>query len=188
MQESTFLNNAKIDGELYALFQSFSVLSEDDKTVVYKSDLPTQKQMCEILGIKSTKTYRAHLTSLIEHEYVIEENKRYILPKMELIYLLIPLETLQFLKDTLHQQVIKIYIYLSQRYKYKKNYVFTAEELGEHIGLQVHNNARHLTVVNNALLCLKNNGLIDYEEFIEKNIYTKKRLLFVSSHPKGQNN
>lgn len=80
---------------------------------------------------------------------------------------MIPLETLQFLNDTLKEQVIKVYIYLGQRYKYKKNYEFTVAELASHIGIKLDGNKRGYTVIDNALACLKQLGFIDYVIFYE---------------------
>ena len=68
---------------------------------------------------------------------------------------MIPLRTLQFLNDTIKEQVIKVYIYLGQRWKFKKDYVFTVKEVGQHIGVKVDNDSR----INNALLCLESIGL-----------------------------
>ena len=62
-------------------------------TVVMKSDLPTQAKIMEKIGLGSPKTLRAHLKYLIEHGYVIDEDDRYILPNVEDIYLLLPLDT-----------------------------------------------------------------------------------------------
>ena len=94
----------------------------------------------------------------------------------EEIFFLIPLETLKFLNDCLKEQVIKIYIYLGQRWKYKQNdYTFTLEEIAEHIGIKLGNNQRNYDIINNALICLVNNGLIDYVEYFENN-KPRKRL------------
>ena len=101
----TFLNNKKINGELYAYLQS---LSEYDvinkqyniyKTYVLKKWLPIQSKMCQMLGIKSPKTLKTHLNYLIEQGYIIEEEDRYILPEMENIYFLIPLHTLRYINS-----------------------------------------------------------------------------------------
>lgn len=172
---STFLNNKKVDGELYAYLQSISQITENKETVVYKTALPKQTFICSILGIKSPKTYRAHLNYLIEQGYVVETEDKYYLPNQEEIYFLIPLQTLKFLNDTMTEQVIKIYIYLGQRWKYKQNYVFTAEEIGKHIGIALSNHMRNYEIINNALTCLYNNGLITYEEFYgeDKKLYKK---------------
>lgn len=89
---------------------------------------------------------------------------------------MIPLDTLKFLNDTLKEQVIKIYIYLGQRFKYKQDYVFTIEEIAQHIGIALGNNKRNYDIINNCLVCLRNNGLITYAEFYE-NEKPRKRLV-----------
>lgn len=173
---TTFLNNKKIDGELYAYLQSLSYPNEKKETIVLKKNMPTQAIICNILGIKSPKTYRAHLNYLIEAGYVVDNKTEYYLPNQEEIFFLIPLETLKFLNDCLKEQVIKIYIYLGQRWKYKQNdYTFTLEEIAEHIGIKLGNNQRNYDIINNALICLVNNGLIDYVEYFENN-KPRKRL------------
>ena len=175
LTEQTFLNDKKINGELYALLQTYSFPNENKETVIIKKNLPSQTELCAQLGIKSPKTYRAHLAYLIEKGYVIDTGKEYYLPNVEEIYLMIPLETAQFLKDTLKEQVIKVYIYLGQRFKYKPGYVFTLEEVAEHVGIKLDGNQRNYNIINNALVCLRNNGLVEYAEFYEGR-YPKKRL------------
>ena len=99
----------------YSMFKG----GEKKETIVLKKSMPTQAIICNILGIKSPKTYRAHLNYLIEAGYVVDNKTEYYLPNQEEIFFLIPLETLKFLNDCLKEQVIKIYIYLGQRWKYK---------------------------------------------------------------------
>lgn len=90
---------------------------------------------------------------------------------MENIYFLIPLKTLKYLNDNCKEHVIKIYVYLGQRYKWALEkgimYEFTLEELGNHIGIKVKNNSRGYEVINNALELLSNSGLIDYVSFFD---------------------
>ena len=185
----TFLNDKKVDGELYAYFQSLSKY-EDEKTYVLKKDLPKQTDICEILGIKSPKTYRTHLLYLIEQGYIIEEEDKYILPRVEDIYFLIPLKTLQYLNDNCREHIIKIYIYLGQKYKFGlvkgSQYEFTLEEIGEHIGLKIKNNSRAYSVINNALDLLVNSRLIDYISFFDGQVQ-KKRLTEFSFDFKSKN-
>ena len=185
----TFLNDKKVNGELYAYFQSLSKY-ENEKTYVLKKDLPKQMDICEILGIKSPKTYRAHLLYLIEQGYIIEEEDRYVLPRVEDIYFLIPLKTLQYLNDNCREHIIKIYIYLGQKYKFGlikgSQYEFTLEEIGEHIGLKIKNNSRAYGVINNALDLLVNSGLIDYISFFDGQAQ-KKRLTEFSFDFKSKN-
>ena len=82
-------------------------------TVVAKDKIPKQNVMCERLGIKSPKTLRLHLNYLIERGYIQKlDNGDYLLPEMENIYFLIPLKTLEYLRDNCREHVIKIYVYL----------------------------------------------------------------------------
>lgn len=184
MQQLTFLNDKKINGELYALLMAHSTPDETKRTVVNKKDLPRQVDICSQIGLGSRSTLAAHLKYLIERGYVVEEGDKYYLPNQEEIYFMLPLTTLKFLNDTLKEQVIKIYLYLGQRWKYKKNeYVFTIDEIATHIGIKLGNHARNYEIINNALICLKNNELIDYVEFYE-NEKPRKRLTNFSLTPK----
>ena len=140
--------------------------------------------MCEALGIKSPKTYRTHLNYLIDNGYVVDREGAYYLPNVEEIYFMIPLETLKFLNDTLKEQVVKVYIYLGQRHKYKHNYVFTIEEIATHIGITLSNNKRNYDIINNCLICLKNNALIDFVEFYEEDKPRKRLTGFSFTHKK----
>lgn len=170
LNELTFLNNKKINGELYAYLQENSY-PEDGETRVYKKQLPTQPQICEAIGIRSPKTLKRHLQSLIDYGFIIDEGKYYVLPNKEDMFLFLPLSTVQFLSDALTENVIKVYIYLGQRYKYAFDrgvlYSFTLKELGEHTGINVEGNSRGYTVLNNALTCLQNNGFISVADYYE---------------------
>ena len=85
LNELTFLNDKKINGELYALLQGLSEYRVIDKeankylTFVQKDEIPKQTVMCEALGIKSPKTLRSHLNYLIEQGYVQDYQDRYVL-------------------------------------------------------------------------------------------------------------
>ena len=142
--------------------------------------------MCETLGIKSPKTLRGQFNYLIEQGYLIDEGDRYILPELENIYFLIPLNTLKYLNDNCKEHVIKIYVYLGQRYKWGeergKEYEFTLEEIGNHIGLKIKNSSRGYEVVNNALDLLSNSGLIDYVTFFDGQSQKKKLVGFTYEH------
>lgn len=41
MEETTFLNDKKVNGELYALLQSYSYPNDKQETIVVKKSLPT---------------------------------------------------------------------------------------------------------------------------------------------------
>lgn len=188
MDTLTFLNDKKINGELYAYLQSISNFEVIDRiknkfiTYVVKKNLPSQSKICEILGIKSPKTLRTHLNYLIESKYIEDAGDKYILPEMENIYFLIPLKTLQYLKDNCKEHIIKIYVYLGLRYKQavynSSHYEFTLEEIGRQIGVKVKNNSRGYEVINNALSLLENSGLIEYVSFFDGQMQKKKLMKF----------
>lgn len=176
LKEKTFLNDKKIDAELYAFLQELSYPNQQKETIVNKKEMPTQAEICSNLGIKSPKTLRAHLKYLIATGYVEDREDEYYLPDKEDIFTLLPFSTLKFLNDCLKDQVVKIYLYLGQRWNYKgSQYIFTIEELAEHIGIKLEGNLRGYEVINNALTCLMNNDLINYVEFYENN-KPRKRL------------
>ena len=185
----TFLNDKNIDSELYALLQTLSTVV-DGESVVFKSNLPTQAEMCNIIKIKSPKTLRSHLAYLIERGYVETREEfpdRYYLPMCEDVFLMLPLPTIQYFVDTATENVIKVYIYLFQRFKWKgSNYTFTIEELGEHLGLKVQGRTRYYEMFKNILTSLSLSGFIEYEEFFDGKS-PRKRLLNVSPTVKNLN-
>lgn len=99
-----------------------------------------------------------------------KELKQYYLPDLEQIYLLIPLDTLHFIQDTVKEAVYKVYIYLGQRWKYKPGYLFTQEEIAQHLGLSLAGNETVRRQIRNSLIALQNNGLIDFEQLYEGKI------------------
>lgn len=153
--------------------------------------MPTQKEMCDKLKIKSPKTLREHLKYLVEQGYLLPGDNKdvaYILPEIEDIYFLIPLDTLKYLNNNCKKHVIKIYVYLGQRYKMALNlgrqYEFTLEELGTHIGIEIKNHAKQYEVVNNALELLYNSGLIQYVSFFDGQMQKKKLISFSFEYKK----
>ena len=196
LEVQTLLNNKKLNGELYGMFQAlaqspFDRTGKKGETYVNKKDLPSQAEICKKLEIRSPKTLRNHLSQLINAGYLIEDenNKRYILPELEDMYLMIPLATTQYLWDNCREHVFKLYVYLGQRYKYSQvlnrgYYDFTLNELGEHLGIGVKNHSEVYRVINNALALLQDVGLIDFEEvYINKVPY--KRLKDFSFYTRG---
>ena len=196
----TFLNDKQINGELYAYLQGISDYLVIDKnlnlyqTYVSKKKMPNQKKLCEALGIGSPKTLKKQLAYLEERGYIIsgdEENKdvAYYLPEMENIYFLIPTGTLQYLNDNCKEHVIKIYIYLGQRYKMAleegRQYTFTLKEIAQHIGIKVENYSRGYSVVNHALELLYNSGLISYVSYFDGGMSHKKLTNFSMEYKKG---
>lgn len=173
---NTFLNDKEIDGELYAYLQSISykdIVDGENVTLVNKRDIDKKFIGDEILG-KSARTVTRHMDVLIEKGYLVEKQFDYWLPNLEDTYLLIPVETMHFLIDTLKENVIKVYLYLGKKFKCKENYEFTKKELMTVIGTSW-TNSRQLGCMNNILDCLKSLGLVDFE--VKKDGYKEVMVL-----------
>ena len=187
MEMLTFLNNKNIDGRLYAYLQS---KSKPEKVVwgyitrVDKFELGTQKDLCEAIQIKSPKTLRKHLNILIETGYLIDGGSYYVLVEKEDIFFKIPLDTIRFIQNTIKEDVIKIYIYLGQRYKFAASqgmkYSFTIKEIVEHLGLGLNDKSR--SFVKDGLDALMNNGLISFVSYREGKVPKLRLVEFSYQH------
>lgn len=165
----TFLNDPKVNGELYAYLQSISI-GENKETRVYKDIIPSQAKLGILLAPTAKKpltrqTISAHMKYLIDNEYLIDHKTYYTINKKEKIFFRIPLNTLTFLLNTVKEGVIKTYIYLGQRNNYKPNqYTFTVKEICEHLGLNYKNNS---SMVSSWLIALEKFELIKLETFYD---------------------
>lgn len=187
MEMLTFLNNKNIDGRLYAYLQS---KSKPEKAVwgyitrVDKFELGTQKDLCEAIQIKSPKTLRKHLNILIETGYLIDGGSYYVLVEKEDIFFKIPLDTIRFIQNTIKEDVIKIYIYLGQRYKFAASqgmkYSFSIKEIVEHLGLGLNDKSR--SFVKDGLDALMNNGLISFVSYREGKVPKLRLVEFSYQH------
>lgn len=188
---NTFLNDKKVNAELYAILQELSDYIIIDQKLklfqnfVLKKNMPTQSKLCERLGIKSPKTLRQHLQYLVDQGYIVpggtqEDDKdiAYYLPEMESYYQLIPQETIAYLNSNCREHVYKIYIYLMQKYQMALEqgyqYEFSLEEIGQHIGISVKNHVNQYAAINYALQLLYNSGLISYVSFFDGQTQKKK--------------
>lgn len=179
----TFLNDPKIDGELYAYLLTLSK-GIQGQTILYKKDLPNQTIIAETLHYKSRQTVGSHMKYLKERGYIQETNDSFILLNPEKYYFNIPLETLQYLVDTVKELVIKTYIYLGVcNNTSPKNYTFTLKELCEHLGSSYTNTAGR-DRIKNCLDILKKLNLIDFIIlFDEKKLPYFKLINFTTSCP-----
>lgn len=187
-----FLYNKKLDALLYAYLQERSVPVEVgidqngkriNQTRVWKSELPIQKKICQSIRISSTKTYRNRLQALQNYGYLKQTDEYFVLLNPQKTYLPIPLETLKFLIDATNSEVIKVYIYLGQGHRMAiqqhRKYIFTKKQLINAISIHEEKGKESKSqyeVLDNILICLKNNGLIDYEDFQSGKV-TRMRLI-----------
>lgn len=97
------------------------------------------------------------------------------------MYFKMEVATVRFLNNTVKKPVHKAYVYLGQRWNYKgAGYEFTLEELGAHIGKKPNNNSVIYKELNDILLCLKNNGLIDYCSYYDGKMKKMKLTMFTT--------
>ena len=162
------------------------------------------KEACD--GI-STQTLNNHLAVLLEKKLIQEKEitsggEKYpsytFSYEYKEKYQLIENEMLWYIVSTRSKQAVKIYIYLLNKYMWKKKdnqeqYVFTNSELLGALGYSTNSsNQKAGEIVNNILESFLREGVIKYETFYEE-IYLnngkvipspKKRLVFVASSKK----
>lgn len=180
----TFLNDPKIDAELYSYLLVQSI-GENSETRTYKKFLMTTQEIAEkVLHKKSRKTVTTHLKYLIENNYIQDKGEYYLLLNPEKMYFKVPQELLSFLLNTVQEPVIKTYIYLGQRNNYKpEGYIFTVKELCEHLGLSY---AKNYKAIKDYLIILTKLELIDYEIIYQNKLPYMKLTKFSVDCPKGK--
>lgn len=165
MDYLTFLNDSKINGELYAFLLSKAVQLENEVRV-YKDELPSQTEIGAILSEKplTRKTVSAHMKYLKDKELICDKGKYYLIfnPKP---YVGLSEEVVQFLVRTVKEQVTKTFIYLCAKQSWAKKrgipYNFTIKELCEHLGMSY---GRGRPVVTNYLAVLTNYNLVQLKK------------------------
>ena len=211
--EENFMKDKKIYDTIWAYFQLNSYKDKDGNTFVYKTKdfTPTNilRNIQTVVGYKPNgkEIYNISLSTvknninLYKRMGLMWEGKTTDLygKEVDVIFLknefeyyqLVEYETLRFLMNSTNGVVIKIYVYLLNKYMWKQEtkeqYIFTKKELGENIGYSNQNNTNKM--IDDCLLNLKNNGLIDWVEFTELNKDGKPmklhKLTFVGTRVKG---
>lgn len=182
----TFLNDSKVDAELYAYLLSIS-LGIDKETRTYKKDMLSIKQIStEILQVKSRQTVYNHLNYLIEQDYITDKGDYYLINNKQSPFLKIPLDLVKYFCDNLKEAVLKVYLYLGQRYIYKpQEWEFSIKELCEHLGLN-YNVKRNREKISNTLSILSDVGLISYKVIKKDNLtFLMKLTNFSTQKPKS---
>ena len=144
-------------------------------TVIYKQNMPTGLEMAEHLTPKgnsqkvSKATANRHFKKLMDYGYIKKEKDYYEILNPEDSFLMVPLDTINFLLDNLRPHVFKTFIYLVQRNKFKENYEFTIQELAEHTGLSTTHRQSTNATLKNALLVLNKLNLVYCKEIVRIN-------------------
>lgn len=160
MKEKTFLNDDKVNANLYGYLQIKSEINPKEEVIVKKYNLPTQAEICRSLGIKSPKTLRAHLNYLIQTGYVEDREDEYYLPTQESI---IRIPSRIILKLINEKHLLKVYIYLALKWQYfQKTCHFTLTEIEQNLGIYSSNCSNTNTIIKSNLEKLREYKIIDY--------------------------
>ena len=187
----------KINDVLYGYLQVNSTLNtETNIRYIKKDDVNFSEIEEDLKFVFKKRTLANHLSNLIAYGFITEDTmtdtygesiKVYTFPyNADSIYKLIPIKTLRYLVNTANPSVICIYVYLLNKWEWKRNeYIFTEAELIRNcLGVKSIGHSRDYARVNDVLTCLVNNELIEYKNDYSKKdgvTITRKKLLKVST-------
>ena len=204
--EEDFMNYS-IDDILFGAMYHLATY-HPEKKIFYltKKNFTKNKEIIKKACDVSTQTLNNHLKKLIEAELIQEAGimsggtsyPSYTFSyEYKTKYQLVENEMLWYIVSTRSQQAIKLYIYLLDKYNWKKQnddyYIFTSEELIGALGYSTNSsNSRAYGIVRNVLESFAREGVIKYEDFYETIIQNDgtsiqtphKRLIFVASSKK----
>ena len=176
--EGIFLHYS-IDDIVYGYLQASADYDTTNKILfIPKQKMPGIKKMLQtIVGCNSNRTIDNKINKLIEAELIAEgdhfgkpailfpydEKEKYRIIDSELLFALV---------CVYKPMVLKVFIYLLDKFKWKSKsndtYVFTLHELNEMMGYAP-TSRKQEPVIRAILENLRNNKFIQYEEFYEMN-------------------
>lgn len=164
--EDTFMNYS-VDDLLYA-FMSYHATFDPQTQQYYLTERNWVKYRPLLKSVITTRNCRNHLNSLIAKGIIIhdEEHMRYIFPHNGFKkYQPVNNAMLYYLIITSNMNVIKVYIYLLNKWLWKsKNnepYYFTLKELREALGYSGSNNEGVDAALRTILFSISKQGIID---------------------------
>lgn len=192
--EQDFMN-WKTDDLLYAFMRCLStarpeveegkIVKTANNKVKYREYLPikhfkqNKKVIAAICGC-STRTIDRHIEKLFEAglldegiEVVEINGKEYDYEcfwfpyDYDATYKIVDKSLVEYLVHTRNAQGIRIYLYLLNKYQWKKDYLFTIKELKEALGYAESTKSVD-SLIKNVLASFKAEGIIKYEKHIEE--------------------
>lgn len=208
--EENFMKDKSLYDNVWGYFQMNSYKDNDGNTFVYKTKDFTPTNI--LRNIQKVKGYKPNGKEIYNISLSTVKNNLKLYKQMGLMwegktvdlygkdveviflknefefYQLVEYETLRFLLNSTNVNVIKIYVYLLNKFNsFGNKYEFSKKELGECIGYTNQKNTN--VMLDDILLNLKNNGLVDWVDYWETmedgNPTPKKRLTNVSTKVKG---
>lgn len=181
--EGVFLHYS-VDDIVYGYLQASADYDTTNQTLyIHKSKMPGIKKMLQtIIGCSSKRTIDNKINTLIEKNLLADDthngkpailfpydtNEKYRIVDTELLFSLV---------CVYRPMVLKVYIYLLDKYKWKsksnENYIFTLNELVQMMGYAP-TSRKQEPIIREILNNLRNNKFIDFEEFYEINENTRK--------------
>lgn len=184
------------DDLIYGYLSYCSTFDPNNKQryIAIKNVSPLKKYMAAMIG-KTAKTVSNHIDKLIEKGLLKKEIKGnqevYIFTEMSSTYQLVNYDILFYLLMSRSQYAIQIYVYLLNKYLWKKqtneHYIFTLEELGKALGYTDSSICGITPALNLILESFFREGLLKWREVVETKAIngkmvpvTRRELLFIA--------
>lgn len=158
----------KVDDILFACMAYMTHYDKERQELYLNdSDLTDVRKYVKTLVPLTSRQITAHIKILVEKNLVLrdEERNRYVIRNfIHGQYYIVPCDILWYLIHTASKHVIQIYVYLADKYVYKKKndrlYEFTLKELAEALGYSSHADTRTNAVIQACLVALAKQGII----------------------------
>ena len=192
-----------VDDLLYGYLKRIATYNPNTKELYFTqktwNKTATKRVIKKICGIERKRERDSHFnklinTGLLEIRGAGTKEERYVFLDNEINYKLVPLDLLDYLLNTASSGVIQVYIYLLDKYEWKKKensyFYFTKKEIALALG---YSNASSITGsvlsrISDILACLIRQGIIEFEEVGVKTVNgkptTRQRLTFVARNVK----
>lgn len=151
----------------------------------------TKQDIKKICGIDRKRDRDVHFKRLIDSGLIVVKNDYYVFQDNEKNFKLVPLDLLEYLLNTASSGVIQVYIYLLDKYEWKKKtgeeYYFTRKEIAMALGYS-EKSAESGTIstrISDIIGCLARQRIIKFEQIIAVTFYSKtptvrQKLTFVA--------
>ena len=159
----------KVDDILFACMAYMTHYDKERQELYLNdSDLTDVRKYVKTLVSLTSRQITAHIKILVEKNLVLrdEERNRYVIRNfIHGQYYIVPCDILWYLIHTASKHVIQIYVYLADKYVYKKKndrlYEFTLKELAEALGYNTNNYQSYTNeVIKTCLTALAKQGII----------------------------
>ena len=153
----------------------------------------TKQEIKKLCGIERKRERDTHFNKLvnaglIELRGAGTKEERYVFVDDEINYKLVPLDLLEYFLNTASSGVIQVYIYLLDKYEWKKKmggtYFFTKKEIALALGYSESVAQKKINRINDILECLIRQGIVKFEEVGVKTVNGKptirQKLVFVA--------